>query len=67
MRAEFEARQSSNPLSSILSGQGGQQAAPSFDMAGFLAGSSAPQRQASGGNGNGGGNGGGSGKKARKA
>ncbi|KAH6678895.1 hypothetical protein F5X68DRAFT_212910 [Plectosphaerella plurivora] len=63
MRAEFEARQSSNPLSSILSGQaGGQQAAPSFDMAGFLAGSSAPQRQASGGNG--GGNGG---KKARKA
>ena len=62
MRAEFEARQAQGPLGGLLggaAGQGGGAAAPSFDMAGFLAGSQGQQRSASGSGGNGG-------KKARK-
>lgn len=42
MRAEWEERQKSNPMNSIMgaaSGQGGAGGAGSFDMAAFLAGS----------------------------
>ena len=40
MRAEFEERQKSNPMNSILSGQqSSANAMPDFDMAAYLAGS----------------------------
>ncbi|KAF6808999.1 hypothetical protein CSOJ01_07170 [Colletotrichum sojae] len=64
MRAEFEERQKSNPMNSILGG-GGAQPGGSFDMAAFLAGTSGnkEQQQASGSS-----NGaGGSGKKDKGA
>lgn len=66
MRAEFEARQAQGPLGGLLGGATGQggAAAPSFDMAGFLAGSQGQQqgqqRQPSGSGGN-------NNKKGRKA
>lgn len=67
MRAEFEAQQKSNPMSSLMGGGGGAAAANpmgSFDMASFLAGSKKDEGGApavEGGN-----NGGNGGKKSRK-
>lgn len=53
MRAEFEERQKSNPMNSILGGGGGagRQAAPgsNFDMAAYLAGSGKTDKKQSGG------------------
>lgn len=64
MRAEFEERQKSNPMNSLLGGGGGQPGANpmgNFDMAAFLAGSggekksegSAPAPSSGGGSGSG--------------
>ncbi|KAF6826213.1 hypothetical protein CMUS01_09521 [Colletotrichum musicola] len=64
MRAEFEERQKSNPMNSILGG-GGAQPGGNFDMAAFLAGTSGnKEQQASGSSSNGAG---GSGKKDKGA
>ncbi|KAL1894577.1 hypothetical protein Sste5346_005812 [Sporothrix stenoceras] len=52
MRAEFEERQKSNPMSNILGGGGGgRQAAPgsNFDMAAYLAGSGKSDKKQGGG------------------
>ncbi|KAF6839252.1 hypothetical protein CPLU01_01990 [Colletotrichum plurivorum] len=64
MRAEFEERQKSNPMNSILGG-GGAKPGGNFDMAAFLAGTSGnKEQQASGSSSNGAG---GSGKKEKGA
>lgn len=52
MRAEWEERQKSNPMNSIMgaaSGQGGAGGAGSFDMAAFLAGSAGKKEEGAGG------------------
>jgi ER membrane protein complex subunit 7 len=53
MRAEFEERQKSNPMNSILGGGGGgsRPAAPgsNFDMAAYLAGSGKSDKKQGGG------------------
>lgn len=54
MRAEFEERQKSNPMNSILGGGGsgsGRPAAPgsNFDMAAYLAGSGKGDKKQGGG------------------
>lgn len=51
MRAEFEERQKSNPMNSLLSGAqpGGQGPMGDFDMAAFLAGSNKKEASGSGG------------------
>ncbi|CAK7198962.1 hypothetical protein SEUCBS139899_001630 [Sporothrix eucalyptigena] len=54
MRAEFEERQKSNPMNSILGGGGGGRAAPpgsNFDMAAYLAGSGKSDKKQGGGSG----------------
>ncbi|EXF84761.1 hypothetical protein CFIO01_10827 [Colletotrichum fioriniae PJ7] len=65
MRAEFEERQKSNPMNSLLGGGGGGGDAnpmANFDMAGFLAGtgssSSSKKEETSGSGASGGGAGG---------
>ncbi|KXH65953.1 hypothetical protein CSAL01_08254 [Colletotrichum salicis] len=71
MRAEFEERQKSNPMNSLLGGGGGGggDANPmaNFDMAGFLAGTgSSSKKEESSGSGSGASSGGGAGGKKEK-
>ncbi|KAK4130926.1 hypothetical protein BT67DRAFT_389898 [Trichocladium antarcticum] len=55
MRAEWEERQKENPMNAVMGASTGQGVNPlgNFDMAGFLAGSSAKADEGSGGSGNG--------------
>ncbi|KAK2003100.1 O-acetylhomoserine ami [Colletotrichum falcatum] len=59
MRAEFEERQKSNPMNSILGGGGDTGANPmgNFDMAAFLAGTGKKEESSGSGSSNGGGSG----------
>ncbi|KAL0940630.1 uncharacterized protein CTRU02_203393 [Colletotrichum truncatum] len=68
MRAEFEERQKSNPMNSLLGGGGAQPGANpmgNFDMAAFLAGSGSNNGNKNEGSGSGSSNGGGNGKKEK--
>ncbi|KZL76462.1 hypothetical protein CI238_12046 [Colletotrichum incanum] len=66
MRAEFEERQKSNPMNSILGGgEPGANPMGNFDMAAFLAGTGKKDESSGSGSSNGGGGGSGNGKKEK--